>query len=198
MDLERVVKRKEVQLAAVASTLEPEEYKRRCKWIGTRINLKEENLRERSGKAKSQKLMHHIDENKAPNARQRKQGEDLLPHLLGFFLYSRLGLKANVTQLERELEACEVSFDCKLGVTKKLEVLRMSELCHFEVVVESNLRRRGYALHPDLTLPAKIKLVKQDAKEKEEQVGGEHDFDMTKFFKLVSTDVDKTIFDDPC
>jgi hypothetical protein len=29
-------------------------------------------------------------------------------------------------------------------------------------------------------------------------VGGEYDVDMTQFFKLVSTDVDKTIFDDPC
>jgi hypothetical protein len=46
-----------------------------------------------------------------------------------------------------------------------------------------------------LKLPAKIQLVRQDAKEKEEHVGGEYDVDISKFFKLVSTDVDKTIFD---
>jgi hypothetical protein len=51
-------------------------------------NTKEENLHEKGGKAKSQKLMQHIDENKAPNEQQRKQGEDLPPRLLGFFLYS--------------------------------------------------------------------------------------------------------------
>jgi hypothetical protein len=198
MDLERVVKRKEIQLATVASTLGPVEYRQRCKRIDTSLKSKEENLREKSGKAKSQKLMQHIDEIKAPNARQRKQGEDLPPRLLGFFLYSRLGLKANVTQLERELEAREVSFDRQLGVTKKLEVLKMSEQRRFEAVVDADLRRRGYASHPDLKLPAKIELVKQDAKEKEEQVGGEYDVDITKFFKLVSTDVDKTIFDDAC
>jgi hypothetical protein len=198
MDLERVVKRKKIQLATVASTLGPVEYRQRCKRIDTSLKSKEENLHEKSGKAKSQKLLQHIDENKAPNAQQRKQGEDLPPRLLGFFLYSGLGLKADVAQLEQELEAREVLFDRKLGVTKKLEVLKMSELRCFEAVVDNNLCRRGYASHPDLKLPAKIELIKQDAKEKEEQVGGEYDVDMTKFFKLVSTDVDKTIFDDPC
>jgi hypothetical protein len=195
-DLERVVKEKEMQLAAVARSLGPNDYQVRCKRIDTCLKSKEENLREKSGKAKSQKLMQHIDENKAPNARQRKKGEDLPPRLLGFFLYSRLGLKANVAQLERELEARKVSFDRKLGVTRKLEVLKLSEQRRFEAVVDADLRSRGYECHPGLKLPAKIELVKQDAKEKEEHVGGEYDVDMTKFFKLVSTDVDKTIFDD--
>jgi hypothetical protein len=95
-------------------------------------------------------LMQHIDKNKVPNARHWKQGEDLLPRLLGFSLYSQLGLKANITQLERELEALKVSFDPKLGVTKKLEVLKVSEQRHFEAVVDSDLSRRGYAWHPDL------------------------------------------------
>ena len=54
--------------------------------------------------------------------------------------------------------------------------------------------RRGYQSHAGLKLPAKIQLVKQDAKEKEEHTGGEYDVDITKFFKLVSTNVDKTIF----
>jgi hypothetical protein len=109
-----------------------------------------------------------------------------------------MGLKANVTQLETELDAREVSFDPKLGVTKKLEKLKGSEILRFEHTVDEDLRRSGYQSHPGLKLPAKIQLIKQDAKEKEkeEHAGGEYDVDISKFFKLVSTNVDKTIFDD--
>jgi hypothetical protein len=56
-------------------------------------------------------MMVRIDEIKPPNARQRKQGEDLLPRLLGYFPYKPMGLKANKTKLEKELEAREFSFD---------------------------------------------------------------------------------------
>jgi hypothetical protein len=70
MDLERVVKRKEAQLVAVASTMRPEEYKRHCKRIDTCLRSKEENLCEKSGKAKSLKLMQHIDKHQAPNTQQ--------------------------------------------------------------------------------------------------------------------------------
>jgi hypothetical protein len=141
--------------------------------------------------------MQHINENQAPNAQQQKQGGDLPPRLLGFFLYSQLGLRVNITQLERELEAREVSFDRKLGMTKKLKILKLLEQRCFEAVVDADLRRRGYESHPDLNLPAKIQLVKQqDAKEKVEHAGDEYDVDMSKFFKLASTNVDKTIFDD--
>jgi hypothetical protein len=44
MDLERVGKRKEVQLVAVASTMGPEEYKRRCKRIDTCLKSKGESV----------------------------------------------------------------------------------------------------------------------------------------------------------
>jgi hypothetical protein len=102
----------------------------------------------------------------------------------------------NITQLERELQAHKVLFDCKLGVMKKLEILKLSEQRCFKAVVDADLRRRGHNSQPDLKLPAKFQLVKQDAKEKEEHVGGEYDVNITKFFKLVLTNVDKTIFDD--
>jgi hypothetical protein len=55
--------------------------------IDTSLKSKEENLREKGGKEKSKKMMERIDENQAPNARQRQQGEDLPPCLLGYFLY---------------------------------------------------------------------------------------------------------------
>jgi hypothetical protein len=106
-----------------------------------------------------------------------------------------MALKANVTQLETELEAREVSFDRKLGVTKKLNILKLSKQRRFEEVADADLRRRGCQCHPDLKLPAKIQLIKQDAK-KEEHAGGEYDVDITKFFKLVSTNVDQSIFED--
>ena len=81
-------------------------------------------------------------------------------------------------------------------MSKKLETLKLSEQCCFEDEVDADLRRRGYQSHPGLKLPAKIQLVKQDAKEKEEHAGGEYDVDITKFFKLVSTNIDLTIFED--
>jgi hypothetical protein len=196
LDIERVVKEKERQLAAVAQTLGSDEYRRRCKRIDTCLKSKDDNLREKSGKAKAQKMMERIDEIQPSNARQRQRGEDLPPRLLGYFLYRRMALKANVTQLETELEAREVLFDRKLGVTKKLDILKLSEQRRFEEVADADLRRRGYQCHPDLKLPAKIQLIKQDAKEKEEHAGGEYDVDITKFFKLVSTNVDQSIFED--
>jgi hypothetical protein len=52
-DLEQVVNEKEMQLAAVARSLGPNEYKKRCKWIDTCLKSKDENLYEKSGKAKS-------------------------------------------------------------------------------------------------------------------------------------------------
>jgi hypothetical protein len=173
-----------------------EEYMRRCKRIDTSLKSKDENLREKSGKAKNQKLMERIDENQVPNARQQKRGEDLPPRLLGYFPYGPLGLKANVNELETELEAREVAFDRTLGVKKKLEILKKAEQCRFEAVVDRDLLGRRYEYHPELKLPAKIQLIKQDAAEKEEHAGGEYDVDLLKFFKLVSTNVNHTIFED--
>ncbi len=70
---------------------------KRSKSIFKTLNSKEENLREKTGKEKSQKMMAGIDEIKPLNARQRKQGEDLPPRLLGYFPYRPMGLKANMT-----------------------------------------------------------------------------------------------------
>jgi hypothetical protein len=45
-------------------------------------------------------------------------------------------------------------------------------------------------------LPAKIQLLKQDMEEKEEHAGGEYDIDVLKYFKLVSSSIDQSIFED--
>jgi hypothetical protein len=51
------------------------------------LTSKEDNLREKTGKEKSNKLMARIGETKPPNYWQRKQGKDLPPRLLGHFPY---------------------------------------------------------------------------------------------------------------
>jgi hypothetical protein len=119
LDLHRVVLKKEKELLEVPRHLGPEKFLKRSKSICESLTSKEENLRERTGKEKSKQLMARIDETKPPSYRQRKQGEDLLPRLLGYFPYRPTGLKANVTELEKELEAREISFDCRLTVTRK-------------------------------------------------------------------------------
>jgi hypothetical protein len=76
------------------------------------LTSKEDNLLEKTGKEKSKQLMARINKTRPPNYRQRKQGKNLLPpRLLGYFPCKPMGLKANVTELVRELEAREISFD---------------------------------------------------------------------------------------
>ena len=98
--------------------------------------------------------------------------------------------------LETELKARKITFDRTLGVKKKLGILKKVEKCRFEAAVDTDLLGQSHKCHPDLKLPAKIQLIKQDAAEKEEHAGGEYDVDLLKFFKLVSTNVDQTIFED--
>jgi hypothetical protein len=62
--------------------------------------------------------------------------------------------------------------------------------------VEDELRTRGYEW-TGLKLPAKmIQLLKQDMEDKEEHAGGEYDVDILKYFKLVSSSIDQSIFED--
>jgi hypothetical protein len=109
-NLQRVVLKKEQELQEVAQHLGPEDYLKHSKSIYITLTSKEENLCEKIGKEKSTKMMARIDTNKLPNARQSKQGEDLPPHLLGYFPYKPMGLKANKNELEKELEQREISF----------------------------------------------------------------------------------------
>jgi hypothetical protein len=41
-----------------------------------------------------------------------------------------------------------------------------------------------------------IQLLKQDMEDKEEHAGGEYDIDILKYFKLVSSSIDQSIFED--
>jgi hypothetical protein len=98
-----------------------------------------------------------------------------------------MGLKANMVELEKELQARDISFDCQLTVTRKLKLLKEKEPHHLEAQVEAELGTCGYQLTPGLKLPAKIQLLKQDMEEKEEHTGGKYDIDITKYFKLVAS-----------
>ena len=46
------------------------------------------------------------------------------------------------------------------------------------------------------TVAAATRVVRRGEPEKEESTNGEYEVDITKYFKLVSTDVDETIFED--
>ncbi len=56
-------------------------------------------------------------------------------------------------------------------------------------------QKAGHQFH-GLKLPAKLQLLRQDITEKEETTNGEYDVDITRYFKLLSSDVDETIFED--
>jgi hypothetical protein len=47
-----------------------------------------------------------------------------------------------------------------------------------------------------LKLPAKLQLLRQEITEKEEMTNGEYDIDIARYFKLLSSDVGKTIFEE--
>jgi hypothetical protein len=65
----------------------------------------------------------------------------------------------------------------------------------FEEQIDAGLTLRGYVF-VGLKLAAKLQLLRQDITEKEESTNGEYDIDIAKYFKLLSPDVDETIFEE--
>ncbi len=106
-----------------------------------------------------------------------------------------MGWKANKTQLEKELEEREISFDRKLTLTRKLKFLKENEPRRCEEQFEAELQTEGYEL-TGLKLRTKIQLLKNDIEEKEEHAGGEYNIEIDKYLKLVSSHVDQSIFED--
>jgi hypothetical protein len=82
-----------------------------------------------------------------------------------------------------------------LKVTKKCDLLKKDEARRKEEQVNAGLTARGYQFH-GLKLAAKLQLLRQDIMEKEETTNSEYEVDMTKYFKLLSSDVDETIFEE--
>jgi hypothetical protein len=100
-----------------------------------------------------------------------------------------------MSELDKELQTRNVAFELTLKVTKKCDLLKKDEARQKEEQVDADLTARGYQLH-GLKLAAKRQLLRQDIMEKEETTNGEYKVDMTKYFKLLSSDVDETIFEE--
>jgi hypothetical protein len=132
---------------------------------------------------------------KQANARQRKRGEDMPPRLLGYFPYVPVGRTINMSELDKELQTRNVAFELTLKVTKKCDLLKKDEARRKEEQVDADLTDRGYQFH-GLKLAAKLQLIRQDIMEKVETTNGEYEVDMTKYFKLLSSDVNETIFEE--
>jgi hypothetical protein len=80
-------------------------------------------------------------------------------------------------------------------VTRKAKLLKENKPRRLEGEVEVELWTRGYKW-TGLKLPVKIQLLKQDMEDKEEHTGGEYDIDILKYFKLASSSIDQSIFED--
>ncbi len=66
------------------------------------------------------------------------------------------------------------------GQEEQVDTDLIAQRCHFN----------------SLKLPAKLQLLRQDMMEKEETINGEYDIDITRYFKLLSPEVDQTIFEE--
>jgi hypothetical protein len=90
-------------------------------------------------------------------------------------------------------EHCEGSLEeITLKVTKKCDLLKKDKARWKEEQVDANLTAQGYQFH-GLKLPAKLQLLRQDIMKKEETINGEHNIDITHYFKLLLSNVKKTI-----
>jgi hypothetical protein len=196
LGLEREANKKSNQLAAIATKLGTQAYNTHIKAIGTCLKLKADNLLKRSSHTKAGTMMATFDKpDKQANVRQRKRGEDIPPRLLGYFPYVPVGRTINMSELDKELRTRNVAFKLTLKVTKKCDLLKKDEARRKEEQVDANLTAQGYQFH-GLKVAAKIQLLRQDIIEKEETMNGEYEVDMTKYSKMLSSDVDETIFEE--
>jgi hypothetical protein len=196
LGLEREANKKSNQLAAIATKLGAQAYNTHIKAIGTCLKLKADNLLKRSSGTKAGTMMATFDKpDKQANARQRKRGKAIPLRLLGYFPHVPIGRTINMNELDKELRTWNIAFKLTLKVTKKWDLLKKDQARKKEEQVDANLTARGYQFH-GLKLAAKLQLLRQDIMEKEETTNGEYKVDMTKYSKLLSSDVDETIFEE--
>jgi hypothetical protein len=83
----------------------------------------------------------------------------------------------------------------RLSYTKPTwqRLLKKDDARREEEQFDADLTARGYQFH-GLKLAAKLQLIRQNIMEKDETTNGEFEVDMTKYFKLLSSDVNETIF----
>jgi hypothetical protein len=89
---------------------------------------------------------------------------------------------------------CWINFKPR-KVTKKCDLLKKDEARRQDDQVGAHLTAREYQFH-GLKLPAKLQLLRQDITEKEEMTNVEYAVDITRYFKLLSSYVYETIFEE--
>ena len=194
-DLERIVDRKETELAEVGEALGPIEFMTRKKAITMALLSKTSNLKEREGTDKVSKMMLSYDNDRAPNAQEKITGEDIPPRLLGYFPYKAMGTKANKPELVKELTFRHVEYDNKLGVRSLQGLLKEAEQSRLLKELASDLLARGLPSE-GMKLASMLVLLKHDCIEKSEGTGGKYSIDFQKFFLKLCPDLDETIFEE--
>jgi hypothetical protein len=74
-------------------------------------------VKEKKGTEKVSKMMSTYNNEKAPNAHEKNTGEDIPPHLLGYFPYRTLGIKKNKPGLMKGLGFHNLEYNYKEGVS---------------------------------------------------------------------------------
>ena len=189
LDFERVVRKKEMQLAKVARTeFSPEEFGKNVSAVRESLVSKTETIRAIENHRKVEKMDEAQDLEKPPNAQMRKVAEDIPPRLLGYFPFSEFRINEAVPRLERELNKRGVEFKAGMNVTAKLELLKKDENKRYEAMVSEELGKRGMSTDgSNLDLNKKLKLLQQDACDNDEILDSIFGIDTTKFFLMLSS-----------
>jgi hypothetical protein len=93
------------------------------------------------------------------------------------------------------LQTGNVAFKLALKVTKICNLAKKDGAPCQQAQIDANLtsgRNHFHGLKP----PEQIQLLRQNIREKEEGTNGEYDVDMTRYFKLLSSEMNKTIFEE--
>jgi hypothetical protein len=135
-----------------------------------------------------------------PNAQEKIglekiTGEDIPPRLLGHFPCRAFGVKANRSELMKELSFRHVQLNNELRVRSLQGVLKEAEQSRLTKEVSSESLARG-SPSEGLKLASMLVLLNHDCTEKNESTGGKHSVDFTKFFLKLCPDTDETIFED--
>jgi hypothetical protein len=83
------------------------------------------------------------------------------------------------------------STNLKVAINKNLESQLLKERAFLKALKVTVAREQTKS-----TPETRRLLIRQDIMEKEETTNGEYEVDMTKYFKLLSSDVDETIFEE--
>jgi hypothetical protein len=102
-----------------------------------------------------------------------------------------------MAQVKHELRYRAVDFNPKDGIKKKKALLKKNEKALFLKEIDTALEERGSSGKDLLvSLTERVTRIKTLMQEREENSSGEFEVDVKKYFKLQSTYLDTSIFDD--